>query len=280
MNDRPRDAPAMSTQAAAGSGRPGERTAGGAARAREHQRLRNAYARGEALPGGRHVLVAAMPKSGSSLMIRMVAELPGFRRIAVVRGHDRRENELALDTLVRSHDVDWVAQAHVRHSTATARLAGSFGLRTVVQTRELADTLVSIHDHLLNIAAINPIAEVPPAFPHWPRERRLAFVVDLFAPWYLHFFISWRDAGDVLRVDYADLLRDPALQLSRVVAFAGIPADAAQVRAACERAHSAAIPTRNRIVEGRGRELPPAARRQLLRLAGYYAGYDLSPLGL
>ena len=33
--------------------------------------LRNAYRRGEVAPGdGRHVLVAAMPKSGSSLLIR------------------------------------------------------------------------------------------------------------------------------------------------------------------------------------------------------------------
>ena len=89
--------------------------------------LRNAYQRGEVAPGGgRHVLVAAMPKSGSSLLIRLVAELPGFQRIAVVRGHDRRENELALDPLVRAHGRDWVAQAHVRHSTATARMVRTF----------------------------------------------------------------------------------------------------------------------------------------------------------
>ena len=155
--------------------------------------LRNAYRRGEVAPGdGRHVLVAAMPKSGSSLLIRMVAELPGFTRIAVVRGHDRRENELALDPLIGGHGRDWVAQAHVRNSTTTARMRRTFSLRTVVQTRDLADALVSVHDHLLNIATVNPIAYVPDAFGGWPRERRLAFVVDTFAPWYLHFFLSWR----------------------------------------------------------------------------------------
>jgi hypothetical protein len=244
-------------------------------------RLRNAYQRGEiAAGGGRHVLVAAMPKSGSSLLIRLVAELPGFERIAVVRGHDRRENELALDPLVRAHERDWVAQAHVRHSWATARMMRTFSLRTVVQTRDLADAMVSMHDHLLNIAAVNPIAYVPDAFAGWPRDRRLEFVVDTFAPWYLHFFLSWQDVGDVLRVSYGELIRDPAAALARVVAFAGIEAAEPEMTAACERALAAAIPTRNRVVEGRGRELPEAARRQLERLAGYYAGSDLRPIGL
>ena len=200
--------------------------------------LRNAYQRGEVAPGGeRHVLVAAMPKSGSSLLIRLVAELPGFQRIAVVRGHDRRENELALDPLVRAHDRDWVAQAHVRHSTATARMMRTFSLRTVVQTRDLADVMVSVHDHLLNIAAVNPIAYVPGDFGEWPRERRLEFVVDTFAPWYLHFFLSWQDAEDVVRVGYAELLRDPAAVLARVAPFAERRGDRGRVLAGAGRRH-------------------------------------------
>ena len=197
----------------------------------------------------------------------MVAELPGFTRIAVVRGHDRRENELALDPLIGGHGRDWVAQAHVRHSTTTVRMRRTFSLRTVVQTRDLADALVSVHDHLLNIATVNPIAYVPDAFGGWPRERRLAFVVDTFAPWYLHFFLSWRGVEDVLRIDYGALIRDPAAQLARVAAHANVDAAEDEIRAACERALTAPLTTRNQVVGGRGRELPPDARRRLEQLA-------------
>jgi hypothetical protein len=230
--------------------------------------------------GGTHVLVAAMPKSGSSLLVRMVAELPSFERIAVVRGHDRHENELALDPLVRAHDRDWVAQAHVRHSTATARMIRAYSLRTVFQFRDLADVCVSLHDHLIGIATVNPIAYVPEAFAGWPRERRLEFVVDTFVPWYLHFFLSWIDVPGTLRVSYHDVIADPARELRRVAEFAEVAATSDDLSAACERALRAPIPTRNRVVEGRGRDLPPAARRQLERLAGYYSGFDLSPIGL
>ena len=243
--------------------------------------LRNAYRRGEVAPNEHaHVLVACMPKSGSSLLIRMVEELPGLRRVALVRGHDRRENELALDTLVANHDTDWVAQAHVRHSTATARMIRTFSLLPVVQTRDLADVCVSLHDHLLKIATVNPIAYVPDAYKDWPEARRLEFVVDTFMPWYLNFFLSWSQVDGTVRVGYAELLRDPLSQLRRVAGAAGIDAAAAELDGACERALNAAIPTRNRIVEGRGSRLPPAARRQLLRLADYYAGHDLSSIGL
>lgn len=245
------------------------------------QQLRNAYQRGEvAASPGCHVLVACMPKSASSLMIRMISELPGFKRIAVVRGHDRRENEIALEPLVRGHGSHWVAQAHVRHSTTTERMMRCFSLRTIVQTRNLADAMVSIHDHLLNIATANPIAHVPPAFAGWPRDDRLQFVVDTYAPWYLHFYLSWLDSHDVLRVSYPDVVSDPVRQLERVAAFAGIPASREEIKAAAERAHAAAIRTKNRVVEGRGTELPPAAAAQLVRLARYYAGYDLGPIGL
>src|SRR3954453_3487100 len=74
--------------------------------------LRNAYRGGLVAPGEHpHVLVAAMPKSGSSLLVRLIAELPDVRPVALVRGHDRRENELALELLVAHHDEDWVARA-------------------------------------------------------------------------------------------------------------------------------------------------------------------------
>ena len=79
----------------------------------------------------------------------------------------------------------------------------------------------------------------------------------------------------MVRVGYAELLRDPAAVLARVAPFAGDEA----IAAACSRALAADIPTKNRVVEGRGQELPPEARTQLERLTGYYAGHDLGPSG-
>jgi hypothetical protein len=243
--------------------------------------LRNAYRGGRVAPGAHaHVLVAAMPKSGSSLLVRLIAELPDVRPVALVRGHDRRENELALELLVAHHDEDWVARAHVRHSTTTARMIRTFGLLPVVQTRDLADTCTSLHDHLLAIADVTPIAYVPEAFAAWPRARRLEFVVDLFVPWYLHFVLSWADVPGVVRVGYDELMRAPGDPLRRIADAAGIAADAATLAEACRRAQNAELPTRNAIVAGRGRELPPAARRRLEHLAGYYSGHDLSAVGL
>jgi hypothetical protein len=243
--------------------------------------LRNAYRGGRVATGNRaHVLVASMPKSGSSLLVRMVAELPGFRRVVLVRGHDRRENELALELLVEHHDADWVARAHVRHSATTARMIRTFGLVPVVQTRDLADTVVSLHDHLQAIADVNPIAYVPEAFAEWPRDRRLEFVVDTFVPWYLHLVLSWSEVPGVVHIGYHQLMRAPGEQLHRIVETAGIAAGATSVDDACRRALAAELPTRNTVVEGRGRDLPPVARRRLERLAGYYAGHDLSAVGL
>src|SRR4029079_19250261 len=95
---------------------------------KDHQRLHNAYKRGLKMPtnGHPHILVAAMPKSGSSYLCTLLQNIDGMERVAVVAGHDRREHELALEPLLVKNARSWVAQAHVRYSTTTERCLRAF----------------------------------------------------------------------------------------------------------------------------------------------------------
>src|SRR5689334_12918426 len=112
----------------------------------------------------RAVLVACMPKSGSTFLSAALANLPGFRREHVVPSYGRREQELseaeivrafgATQTLRRAFDHGvmssphrpkaWVAQHHVKHNHETQTLLDRYGIVPVCLVRNIYDIVVSL----------------------------------------------------------------------------------------------------------------------------------------
>lgn len=247
-------------------------SAAGDSHGRRLTALRNAFDRGE-VPSSEHphVLLACMPKSGSSYLVAMVGGLPGMSRAELIRGHSRREHELALEQAVRVHDRGYVAQAHVRYSPTTQRFIDAFSMAVVFQRRNLHDAVVSFHDHLMNLSVLNPVTFVPDGFRAWSRAKRLMFVADTVVPWYLNLYLSWREyAGPLLVVDYTDVIADPRAQLERVARFAAVPATDEDLDAAVAQASERPIRTRNVGGQGRGQTVPPSVRARIDRVVGYF----------
>jgi hypothetical protein len=87
-------------------------------------------------------------------------------------------HELSLERLIGTHDSDWVAQAHVRYSTTTARFIKTFSILPIFQVRNIFDTVVSKMDHIATMSRISPIAYVPKEYMAWDEKRRAEFVVE------------------------------------------------------------------------------------------------------
>jgi hypothetical protein len=242
--------------------------------------LRNAFNRG-AVPSSEHphVLLACMPKSGSSYLMAMIAALPGMSRAELIRGHSRREHELALEQAIQVHDRGYVAQAHVRYSPATRHFIDAFSMTVVFQTRNLYDVVVSFHDHLTDLSTLNPVTYVPGGFAGWTRQRRLLFVADTVVPWYLNLCRSWSEyTGPIVRVAYHDLVADPRRELERVARAAGIAATPDNLDAAVRAARERPARTLNVGGEGRGRALPVAVRGRIDRLVDYHPRAELAAI--
>lgn len=227
-----------------------------------------------------HVLLACFPKSGSSYLSTLVEHLPGVARVQLVPDFDGREQELERGLVAAADHLGYVAQHHVRHSVPTQRIIDEFALTPVVLVRDLADVCVSVVDHLRNESAVGPLLYAIEPMRSWSSERLLELVVDLAAPWYLSFYVSWVTAGTGLLVTYDDVVTVPDSVLGQVVERAGIPAGPADI----ERAIAAAehVPTRRNVGRsGRGRDLLTVEMRdRLSRLASYYDGVDFGPIGL
>ena len=216
-----------------------------------------------------HILIACMPKSGSTFLTNVIAALPGFRRAELVPDWGHREQELDEPCLRGADRFAYVAQNHVRNSQWTADMCGQYGLTKVVLVRSLLDVVVSIKDHLRRESADWPIFFVEPQHAEFDDARLEEMIVRLALPWHLNFYMGWRGAPDALLVDYEDVVQRPVATVGRVLAFAGVAASVSDIEQAVADA-SGGHSRLNVGVKGRGARLAPRALRALVELLEFY----------
>lgn len=238
-----------------------------------------AYLAGRRLvDGGPHIVVAALPKSGSTWLTQSLAALPGLTEAVLVPGYDRREQELDVTQLVLQHRRPWVAQMHLRYSAPTEKLLQQFGITPVVLVRDLRDVVASLVDHWEQESTAGPMAFLDERHARLPIEARALCAVDLVLPWYLNFVLSWQSCPSALWVTYEELLRDPSDVLCQIAARSGMAVSGQDVQAALATSERRA--TRKNVgTTGRGASLPPEALERIERLLSYYPGSDFGCVG-
>lgn len=222
----------------------------------------------------KHVLLACMPKSGSSFFASAIGEIDGFRVASVVQDYDRNEQELSELALLRFHNLNYVTQNHIRYSRAVERLAAAFNLRPVILTRNIFDVIVSMRDHIRKVSRVWPLAYVPDSLLSQPDEMIDQFVADLMVPWYLNFYFSWTLCPGALWLDYQALVTDPLDSLKQVAAYIELPVDDAALERALRDAQAMPLKTRNKGISGRGRELSADVRARVDRLVSHYRAVE------
>lgn len=95
-----------------------------------------------------HILVACMPKSGSSFLSNCIASYQGFRHGILVPDYGVREQEMCELRLEKFNNRPYVAQLHVRNSAWTQKLIQRYGMTHVVLVRDLLDVVASVRDHI------------------------------------------------------------------------------------------------------------------------------------
>ncbi|MHC4248884.1 MAG: methyltransferase domain-containing protein [Planctomycetota bacterium] len=242
------------------------------------------YHAGRSFASDRHrILLACLPKSGSTYLARMLSLLPGWSKAPLVTGYGRREQELSVERLLTAHRAygNYVAQHHVRYSDVTRRLMERFVLKPVVLVRNIFDAAVSVRDHLLDDLPAISQAYVPDDISRWDDERQFHFIADMVMPWYFNFFASWADCPDKLLVAYEEIHADAVAVVRRIADHYGLGVADGEIRAAVEEAGRSGEATRkNKGVLGRGSCLPDDVRRKISDLARYYEGVDFSTIGL
>jgi tetratricopeptide (TPR) repeat protein len=233
---------------------------------------------------GKHLFIACFPKSGSTLLKKVLCEATHFGEAHFVSAFGQNEQEIYLPSLLNGARQDLVIQQHCRATGPNLHLLQAFGIRPIILVRNIFDVLLSLKEFFDGGAFVDTF------FPNYrllSEEQRYALVVDDHAPWYISFFAGWQRAVANGQIDgfwltYGSFIADPRATIEAILKFQGIEVDSTRVARALEllgRKHS---DTRfNRGVVGRGSAAFSGAQvEQIRRIAAYHPDVDFSLIGL
>ena len=107
------------------------------------------------------ILLACMPKSGSTFLSDLICALPDFKRAKLSpTPAGGRQHELDEGRLRRAGHGNFVGQVHVLNSDWTAKMCTDFGLKPVVLVRSLPDAIVSLRDHIRREGGAGPLLPI------------------------------------------------------------------------------------------------------------------------
>lgn len=234
---------------------------------------------------GQHVLIACMPKSGSSFLFRTLTNLTGWDSLQMSYAYMQNEEELYLPALRAVVRENTVTQQHLRATVPNNQIIQAFNIRPIVLVRNLFDVVVSYTDFYDKGAIANTFFARP-----WKRmdhSRKLDLIIDHFMPWYLAFFASWIDAMksdqiDGFLVSYEQIIEDKPAAIFAISEFLGLEKSPDECAAAIEAAESNKRKNRfNKGVAGRGESsLDTHQKDRIKRLADYFDDIDFALVGL
>lgn len=233
---------------------------------------------------GKNILIACFPKSGSTLLKKVLCEATGFGDGHFVGAYQQNEQEICLPNVLDCARSDLVIQQHCRATEPNLHLLQAFGVRPIILVRNIFDVLLSFKEFCDVGAYSNTF------FPNYrllSEEQRCALMVDDRAPWYVNFFAGWQRAVAGGRIDgfwltYKDFIADPRTAIEEILKFQGIAVDPGRLARAAGLVGRNEGDTRfNKGVAGRGSTaFSPAQVEQIQRLASYHPDVDFSLIGL
>lgn len=248
-------------------------------------------------PASPSIMVACVPKSGSTFVSRVFAEATEMERrefLYDINGHNGWDLYLPqlMAAAQQSPQRGYVSHHHVLATPPNLELIKIFNFRTVVLLRNVFDVIVSLRDHALavrddpRVVAITPL-HVPDRFCDLDSETQFDWIIDFRIPWYIRFFVGWYKvhwsrAIDCLWATYDELMAEPVSQLTRILEQLGFPQPADRVERAIITANADRGAIRfNKGVTGRGSQLlSDEQKARVIALTRYYPDINFASLGI
>lgn len=236
---------------------------------------------------GTSILIACIPKSGSTFLFSVLMEVLGFEGPKLCLNYANEENILAPELVQPYLRANTVVQEHCRATPQNVAIAQAMGSYTVVLVRNIFDSIISMRDMLLGKDFGSANAFFTDNLPDMSEEQQLDAVIAKWAHWQLEFLVSWRGALDAGRVrghilTYESLMADKIGEIGRICSAVGRPADPDAIERVLSDLDSRPKDTRLNVGRsGRGRAAMSDAQMDRIRaLTAIYPDTDFSLLGL
>jgi len=194
------------------------------------------YGLAQSAERGPLIIIACMPKSGSTFVAKLLQSATGFPDRPVL---SHAENQDINDTVVRAlNGLGSVSQIHMVCTQDFVHLANSYDIRTVILERNLLDVVVSFAEFLCSeeiehsysgIGFLNTTQNFVSdrSVCDLPMSRRYDFIIDLALPWYLRFHVSWKKYSQSMSLQpfwltYEEFFSDVPAQAGRLLEYCGV----------------------------------------------------------
>lgn len=209
---------------------------------------------------GDHILVACFPKSGSTYLSHIIADLTGYTlRMVVPKAAPHNEQDINDVVLSEISNMNTVTHQHVKGTQRNLELIEKYGIKPIVLTRHILDVVVSAADHIEAEDRKMPMVYIHDTYFEMSREDKLMFLIRNILPWYFSFLISWQEASrtrDVYWTSYEVLFSEQECVLSEIAEFCSFAAGPADIQAARAKIEGSNKTRKNVGKTGRGQDMP------------------------
>lgn len=241
---------------------------------------------GRVSPRRKHVWLVAPPKSGSTWLSALLIELLGWPVVPLQNGYYQREQEVDRRPILNYPTVNiFSPHQHCRASQPTLDFIRECRVTTIVQSRNVFDSIISFRDHLVSKDGELPMVCADTSYAELSEQEQYDFVIEMMLPWYMNFYGTWfrqlKDSpGLAFLAPYERLVTDPHLMLREILDFVGEQRTGAEIDLAIEKAKGR-FTRKNKGVIGRGNQTLTTA--QISKIQGYrkyFPRIDFSVVGL
>ena len=209
----------------------------------------------------------------------MVGSLKGFRKVPLHRVYGRVEQDIDHLWAMRFLTSNTITQQHVKYNENTQLSMQLFGLKPLVLVRNIFDVVISVRDHIRNESYIGPIAWIDDKHHSMDDERLESFITDMVVPWYISFYVSWKNCDSARFIRYEELLADPRAMFLDLFENMGMNVTAYDLDRALASV-SIKNTRRNVGVSGRGEGLSEENKSKIVSLSKNYPHIDFTQIGL
>jgi len=179
------------------------------------------------------ILLSCAPKSGSTYATSVLARYFDAK-IASKTLLDMQweaEQNLTRGFLEQFVDDAYVLQLHMKPYELFLALMREYGVKLLLQWRNLGDTIVSLDEHLAEFGVDQPVCYIHdgPGFLAMPAEARYAYLIANAVGWYLWYYLAWRKEGEPFGV-YERMVADPKAFFANAIERLGHPVDAKRLK--------------------------------------------------
>jgi len=237
------------------------------------------------LPRQPTLIIASMPKSGSTFLCAALAEATGYRRVFLGE-HFMSTQDLNEAAVLDNLSTPCVVHQHFEANQPNLLLMQRYKLRAVFQYRRIDDIFVSILDKLNSDPWLTPSLAAGKEFLALPKSDQLDQAIALIGPRFLQLYAGWWTAlqkgwVDGYMISYEEMVQDKAGAVSSLLDFFNAPRSASQIEDAIGRVEGASGTRRNVGVTGRGVSyFEDKHYRALAEMAAPFGWVDFRPIGL